>query len=94
MVRDFLAVESFAFYSLPAGGEQHLQAGTDVGHVVVALLDDPDEGEELVNRVSEEGELANRAFDGRGSENGVDLFQACPTFHSEYGGDPFARSWQ
>jgi hypothetical protein len=34
--RDFLAVESFAFCVLPAGGEQRLRAETGVGHVVVA----------------------------------------------------------
>jgi hypothetical protein len=85
MVRDFLAVESFAFYSLPAGGEQHHQAGTDVGHVVVALLDDPDEGEELVSGVLEEGGLASRVFGGRGLESGDDIFQVSTIFHSERG---------
>jgi hypothetical protein len=92
--RNFLVVESFAFVSSHAGGEQHLQAETGVGHVVVALLNDPDEGEELVNGVSEEGESSNRAFAGTGLENGDDIFQASPIFHSERGGGPSARSFQ
>jgi hypothetical protein len=84
-VRDFLAVESFAFCSSPAGGGQHLQLETGVGHVVVALLNDPEEGVELVNGVSEEGDLASRAFGGRGLESGDDIFQVSTIFHSERG---------
>jgi hypothetical protein len=83
--RDFLEVEFFAFCLLPAGGEQHLPVETDVGHVVVALLNDPEEGVELVSGVSEEGDLASRAFGGRGLESGDDIFQVSTIFHSERG---------
>jgi hypothetical protein len=34
--RDFLGAEFFVSCCVPAGGEQHLQFGIDVGHVVVA----------------------------------------------------------
>jgi hypothetical protein len=84
-VRDFLAVESFAFCSSPAGGGQHLQLETGVGHVVVALLNDPEEGVELVSGVSEEGDLESRAFGGRGLESGNDIFQVSLVFNFERG---------
>jgi hypothetical protein len=81
--RDFLAVESSVFCSLPTGGEQHLQVETGVGHVVVALLNDPCEGEEFVS--SEEGESASRVFACKVLESGNDTFKVSPIFRSEHG---------
>jgi hypothetical protein len=90
---DFWVVESFVFCSSLAGGEQHLQVGASVGHVVVVLLNDPDEGEELASCVSKEEESVNRSFAGTSLENNNDIFAASLIFHSESGGGPSAHSF-
>jgi hypothetical protein len=76
-------MEAFVFSSSPAGGEQHLRVETGVGHVVVALVNDPGEGESV-----------NRAFVDTGLESGGDIFQASPIFRFERGGGPSIRSLQ
>jgi hypothetical protein len=82
--REWQRLFPIVFSSSPAGGEQQLHIGTGVGHVVVALVNDPEEGEELASCV----------FVDTGLENGDDLFQASPTFCFERRGGPSARSLQ